>query len=654
MKRSLSDYPVAGKRVLVRVDFNVPLKDGLVADDTRIRAALPTIQELLDQGCSVVLASHLGRPKGQVVEELRMKPVAVRLAELLGRPVATVDDCVGPEAEQAAAALKPGEVLLLENLRFHAEETGNDAVFAQRLAGLAQVYVNDAFGTAHRAHASTEGVTHYLPSVAGLLMTRELQILGRLLRDPARPFVVVLGGLKVSDKISVIRKMLELADGILIGGAMANAFLAAQGKGVGLSKGADEDEVKQAAEVLAAAAASTCALVLPVDLVVAPEAAAGAPARVVAADGVGAADMALDIGPKTVDEFTRRLRGAGTIYWNGPMGLFEVPEFAAGTKAVGEAVAASAAVTVAGGGDTVAAVRAFGLEGRLTHVSTGGGASMEFLEGRILPGVEALMDAGPGGGAAAPARRPLMAGNWKMYKTPMQTRDFFTHFRPLVAGVDDRDVLICPPALCVHVALGNTVDTAIAVGAQTMHYAAEGAYTGELAPPMLAEVGLQYVILGHSERRQYYAENDADLAKKVRAALDAGLRPVLCCGETLEEREAGQTENKVGGQLDADLAEVSVTELAGVAVAYEPIWAIGTGRTATPEMAQETVGFIRRRLAERFGEAAGGVRILYGGSVKAANIDELMAQPDIDGVLVGGASLDPAEFARIVRFEPKA
>ena len=654
MKRSLSDYPVAGKRVLVRVDFNVPLKDGLVADDTRIRAALPTIKELLDQGCSVVLASHLGRPKGQVVEELRMKPVAVRLTELLGRPVATVDDCVGPEAEQAAAALKPGEVLLLENLRFHAEETGNDAVFAQRLAGLAQVYVNDAFGTAHRAHASTEGVTHYLPSVAGLLMTRELQILGRLLRDPARPFVVVLGGLKVSDKISVIRKMLELADGILIGGAMANAFLAAQGKGVGLSKGADEDEVKQAAEVLAAAAASTCALVLPVDLVVAPEAAAGAPARVVAADGVGAADMALDIGPKTVDEFTRRLRGAGTIYWNGPMGLFEAPEFAAGTKAVGEAVAASAAVTVAGGGDTVAAVRAFGLEGRLTHVSTGGGASMEFLEGRILPGVEALMDAGPGGGAAAPARRPLMAGNWKMYKTPMQTRDFFTHFRPLVAGVDDRDVLICPPALCVHVALGNTVDTAIAVGAQTMHYAAEGAYTGELAPPMLAEVGLQYVILGHSERRQYYAENDADLAKKVRAALDAGLRPVLCCGETLEEREAGQTENKVGGQLDADLAEVSVTELAGVAVAYEPIWAIGTGRTATPEMAQETVGFIRRRLAERFGEAAGGVRILYGGSVKAANIDELMAQPDIDGVLVGGASLDPAEFARIVRFEPKA
>ena len=647
MKRSLTDYPLAGRRVLVRVDFNVPLREGRVADDTRIRAALPTVGYLLDQGCSLVLMSHLGRPKGQVVDDLRMAPVAERLSELLGRPVASVDDCVGPAAEQAAAALRPGDVLLLENLRFHAEETANDDAFAQRLASLGDVYVNDAFGTAHRAHASTEGVTHFLPSVAGLLMAKEIEVLGRLLRDPARPFVVVLGGLKVSDKIGVIRHMLTVADTVLIGGAMANAFLAAEGHGVGVSKGVG-DEVAVAGEILAEAAGAHGRLVVPVDVVTAREATAGAATRVAPADGIDADEMALDIGPRTAAEFERRLRGAGTVYWNGPMGLFEVAEFAAGTRAVGEAVAASAAVTVAGGGDTVAAVRAFGLEGRLTHVSTGGGASMEFLEGRALPGVEALMDRTAT--AKTAGRRPLMAGNWKMYKTPAQTKEFFTAFRPLVAGVDDRDVLICPPTVDLPTALGCVVDTDIAVGAQTMHYAAEGAFTGETSPDMLAELGVPYVILGHSERRQYYNENDADLARKVRAALDAGLRPILCCGETLEEREGGRTESKVGGQLDAGLAEITPAELAGVAVAYEPIWAIGTGVTATPEQAQETVAFCRRRIRERFGDAADGVRILYGGSVKPDNIDQLMAQPDIDGVLVGGASLDPQGFGRIVRF----
>ncbi len=651
MKRSLTDYPLAGKRVLVRVDFNVPLGDGRVVDDTRIRAALPTVQYLLDQGCSVVLMSHLGRPKGQVVDGLRMAPVAARLAELLGRPVATADDCVGPAAAQAAAALRPGDVLLLENLRFHAEETGNDAEFARQLASLGDVYVNDAFGTAHRAHASTEGVTHYLPSVAGLLMTKEIEVLGRLLREPSRPFVVVLGGLKVSDKISLIRHMLTIADTVLIGGAMANAFLAAKGYEVGASKGAG-DEVTVAGEILAEAGGTHGRLVIPSDVVVAREAASGTPARVAPADGIAGDEMALDIGPQTAAEFERQLRGAGTIYWNGPMGLFEITEFAAGTRAVGEAIVAAAAVTVVGGGDTVSAVRAFGLEGRLTHVSTGGGASMEFLEGRALPGVEALMDRTAA--VTTAGRRPLMAGNWKMYKTPAQTREFFTTFRSLVAGVDDRDVLICPPTIDLPVALAAVVDTHIKVGAQTMHYAAEGAYTGETAPGMLAELGVPYVVLGHSERRQYYNENDADLAKKVRAALDAGLLPILCCGETLEEREAGQTEDKVGAQLDADLAEITPAELAKVAVAYEPIWAIGTGVTATPEQAQETVAFCRRRVRERFGDAADGVRILYGGSVKPDNIDQLMSQPDIDGVLVGGASLDPQGFSRIVRFAEPA
>jgi triosephosphate isomerase len=248
------------------------------------------------------------------------------------------------------------------------------------------------------------------------------------------------------------------------------------------------------------------------------------------------------------------------------------------------------------------------------------------------------------------ARRPLMAGNWKMYKTRAQAKEFLAAFLPLIAGVADRDILICPPAVDLEAALAVTDATNVAVGAQTMHFAAEGAYTGEIAPPMLTELGVPYVILGHSERRQYFNENDADLARKVRAALDHGLLPVLCVGESLAEREGGKTEQKVGAQLDADFAEVAAAEATRVAVAYEPIWAIGTGRTATPEMAQETIGFIRRRLAGRFAAAADAMRVLYGGSVKASNIDELMAQPDIDGVLVGGASLDPQEFARIVRF----
>ena len=391
-KRALTDYPVDGRRVFVRVDFNVPLKDGAVADDTRIRAALPTIQYLIGHGCAVVLASHLGRPKGQVVPGLRLDPIATRLSELLGRPVEKVDDCIGPDVAKAAGALAPGAVLLLENLRFHAEETANDAGFAAQLAGLAEVYVNDAFGTAHRAHASTVGVPQDLPGVAGLLMARELEVLGRLLTDPARPFVVLLGGAKVSDKIGVIEKMLTVADAILVGGAMCFPLFAAKGLEVGRSR-VEEGLGEVAGRLLKAAASSSCDFVLPSDIVVAAEPTATAARQVAAAGAIPPTEMGLDIGPATAAAFAARLRAAGTVFWNGPMGLFEVAEFAAGTRTVGEAVAACPGVSVVGGGDTVSAVRAFGLEGGITHVSTGGGASMEFLEGRALPGVEALLDA---------------------------------------------------------------------------------------------------------------------------------------------------------------------------------------------------------------------------------------------------------------------
>jgi phosphoglycerate kinase len=310
---------------------------------------------------------------------------------VLGRPVATAGDCVGPAVEAAAAALGPGDVLLLENLRFHAEETANDPGFAAQLAALAEVYVNDAFGTAHRAHASTEGVTHHLPAVAGLLMTRELEMLGTLLGEPRRPFVVVLGGAKVSDKIGVIEKMLTVADSVLIGGAMCFTFFKADGLEVGASR-FEADRLDVAAGIAAAARVSAGAFELPADIVVAPAAEAGAPATVVPAAAMPADRMGLDIGPRTAAAFSARIAAAGTVFWNGPMGLFEIDDFAAGTRAVAEAVAASPAVTVVGGGDSVAALRRFGLEERIDHVSTGGGAAMEFVEGKALPGVEALLD----------------------------------------------------------------------------------------------------------------------------------------------------------------------------------------------------------------------------------------------------------------------
>jgi phosphoglycerate kinase len=387
-KKTVRDISVKGKRVLVRVDFNVPLENGEVADDTRIRAVLPTIRYLLDRGAAVILMSHLGRPKGLVQEDLRLDPVGRRLSQLLGQEVVKVDDCVGPEVERATKSLQPGQVLLLENLRFHPEEEENDQGFARQLASLADVYVNDAFGTAHRAHASTTGVTEYLPSVAGLLMERELQMLGDALANPTRPFVAVLGGAKVSDKIGVIRNLLSKVDLLLVGGGMANTFLKAQGLEVGKSL-VDNDSLGVAREMLERAGKR---LVLPVDAVVADAFAADAHAQAVSTDAVPPGWLILDIGPRTVSLFDKKLNRAGTVVWNGPMGVFEFPRFAAGTRALAESLARSQATTIVGGGDSIAALQQAGLAEKMTHVSTGGGASLEFLEGKVLPGVEALED----------------------------------------------------------------------------------------------------------------------------------------------------------------------------------------------------------------------------------------------------------------------
>ena len=391
-KKTIRDVSFKGKRVFIRVDYNVPMdKAGKITDDTRIRATLPTLKYLLDQGASLVLAAHLGRPKGGPAPEFSLAPVAAHLASLLGRTVNFAADCIGPVAESAAKALKSGEVLLLENLRFHAEEEKNDPVFAQSLAKLADIAVNDAFGVSHRAHASVEGITKFLPTVAGFLMEKELDFLGRAVSDPERPYAAIIGGAKVSDKIGVIANLLAKVNVLLIGGGMANTFFAAQGYAIGKSL-IEPDKINLAKDLIAQAKNSGVKLLLPSDVVVADKFSADAAWHVTTVDAIGPEEMALDIGPATRVAFASALAGAKTIVWNGPMGVFEIDAFAKGTEAVARAVANSSAISIVGGGDSVAALEKVGLANSITHISTGGGASLEFLEGKVLPGVAALSD----------------------------------------------------------------------------------------------------------------------------------------------------------------------------------------------------------------------------------------------------------------------
>jgi phosphoglycerate kinase len=385
-KKTVRDLDLKGKRVLMRVDFNVPMKEGAVSDDKRIRASLPTIQYVLEHGASLILMSHLGRPKGGPDPEFSLKAAAEALAKLLERPVQMAADCVGPEVEALARALKPGEVLLLENVRFHKEEEKNDPDFARRLAALGDVYVNDAFGSAHRAHASTEGVARHLPAVSGFLMEQELEYLSKATDNPQHPYIAILGGAKISDKIGVIENLLKKCDRLIIGGGMANTFLAAKGYAMADSL-VEAEAVETAKKILAKAGGK---LLLPVDAVVGDKFEAEAATKIVSVDKVPPGWRIMDIGPKSLEAFQAALKGAKLVVWNGPMGVFEFPRFAEGTFALAKYLAEVGAITVIGGGDSASAVKKAGVAKKMTHVSTGGGASLEFLEGKVLPGVAAL------------------------------------------------------------------------------------------------------------------------------------------------------------------------------------------------------------------------------------------------------------------------
>lgn len=638
-KKTVRDLDVRNKKVLVRVDYNVPMDDnGAITDDTRIQASLPTVRYLLEQQAAVILMAHLGRPKGKPNPKYSLRPVAAHLSGLLGQPVSFAEDCVGPAAEEAAGKLESGQVLMLENLRYHEAEEANDDEFAEKLASLADCYVNDGFGVSHRAHASVDGVTLYLPSAAGLLLEKEIAFLGKAVTAPVRPFAAIIGGAKVSDKIGVIENLLDKVDTLLIGGGMANTFLAAEGFRMGASL-VEADKLELAKTLLKKAEDRKVKMLLPVDVVEADSFSDKAAYRNVDINAIDPDWMALDIGGQSRVLFAEALANAKTIVWNGPMGVFEMDAFCGGTEAVAKAVAASSAVSIVGGGDSVAAIEKLGLADQISHISTGGGASLEYLEGKVLPGIAALDD----------LRLPMIAGNWKMHKTVAESLDLAKDIVSLTNGASP-EVVIFPTFTALESVAAAIDGRHVGYGAQNLHWEAQGAFTGEISGPMLADIGCQYVLVGHSERRHIFGETDEMIAKKVRAALQSDLVPVLCVGETLEEREAGETDAVLMRQVDSALAGLAAHELATLVIAYEPVWAIGTGKTASVADAAAASALIRSLVAKMDADAARTLRILYGGSVKPDNIAPFMAEDNIDGALVGGASLEAETFARIVRY----
>ena len=641
-KKSVEDLDVAGKRVIVRVDFNVPLDKETgtkITDDKRIKGALPTIKYLVDHNAKVILVSHLGRPKNGPEAKFSMKPAADRLAELIGKPVTLAADVIGEDAKAKAAALKDGEILMLENVRFHKEETKNDPKFAAELASMADLYVNDAFGTAHRAHASTAGLANFLPSACGYLIKKEIDFIGGALDNPARPFVAILGGAKVSDKIGVITNLLDKADTIIIGGGMAYTFIGAKGGTIGNSL-FEADKVDLAKELMAKAEEKGVKLLLPEDTVVADDFSNDANSKVVPTMEIPDGWEGLDIGPKTIEKFSAAIKEAKTVIWNGPAGVFEFDNFAVGTKALAKAIAESDAISIIGGGDSAAAIQKLGFADQVTHISTGGGASLEYIEGKVLPGIDCLSDKENG--------RIFAAGNWKMNcGIPADAVKLINELKPLVKDAKAK-IALGVPATALAAAVEAAAYSNIKIAAQNCHFEEKGAFTGEISPLWLAKMGVNYCIIGHSERREYNAETDETVNKKALALLKYGVRPIICCGESLAQREAGETFDWIKGQIVGAFKDIPASKLCQITIAYEPIWAIGTGKTATDEQAEEVCKFIRGVIAELYcDKCAEAMTIQYGGSCNAKNCNGLFAQADINGGLVGGASLKAEDFSVI-------
>ncbi len=645
---SVKDVAVRGRRVLLRVDFNVPIEgDGTISDDTRIREALPTIRYLQSEGARTVIMSHLGRPGGKKVHRFSLAPVARKLGELLGRDVPLVEDIVGPGAQSIVEKLPEGGIIMLENVRFHREEQENDRGFSRQLARLGDLFVNDAFGTAHRAHASTHGLARELPAVAGLLMHREITALRELRDGPQSPYVAVIGGAKISDKLSVCRRLLDRVDGLLVGGGLANTFLLTMGYDVGNSL-VEPDMVREVRTLIAEASRKNVDLMMPLDVVVANTISPSAITRVVEASSVPRGWSIVDIGPRTVARYSAPLAEAKTIFWNGPMGVMEVPAFSRGTEGIARAIASQKdAHTVAGGGESVEMLSRLKLSDRLDHISTGGGAALQYLAGDALPALSLLERTG------TRRRRPWVGGNWKMSVPSSRARVLARAVAEGVAG-DDVDVVIFPSHTQIEGVAGEIGDSRLLVGGQDCHWETEGSFTSGVSGAMLGEAGARCTLVGHSECRRYLGDDDDRVASKLRTALASDLVAILCFGEESRAGEDGgwktierQLRRALEGLKQAYGDEYPWSSR--LLLAYEPVWAIGSGEPASPETVADTTSKIREELGHIFDPwAAEEIRLVYGGSVNADNAADFVALPSVDGVLVGGASTSAESFLGIV------